>query len=94
MDNTRDADTVDFWPRLDPAMSCLIPPFNARLVFIATCPLYNSIEGRLIHHVPRGTIVVAQGVLQGDVASRVSAFVESNMILGVLFAELCKSRAD
>jgi hypothetical protein len=36
-------------------------------------------------------ILVAQGVLQGDVASWVSAFVESDMILGILLAELPKS---
>lgn len=93
MNNTGDSNGVDCWFRLDPAMSCLIPPIDTRLVFIAACHFLDSIVGCRIHHVPTGIILVAQRVLQGDVASRVSAFVESDMILGVLLTELPKSRA-
>jgi len=94
MNNTRDSNGVDCWFRLNPAVTCLIPPVDTRLVFIAACHFFDSIVGCRVHDVPSGIILVAQGVLQGDVASRVSAFIESDMILGVLLVELAESRAD
>lgn len=94
VNNTRDSNGVDCRFLLDPAVSCLIPPFDARLVLIAARHLYDGIVGCRVHHLPAGFILVGQGVLQGDVASRVGAFVETDIILGVLLGKLAKSRAD
>ena len=63
VNHTRDANGVDCWLRLAPAMTCLISPFDARLVFVAARHFFNGVVGGRVHHVPAGVIVVGQGLL-------------------------------
>src|SRR5687768_7759657 len=94
MNNARNSNCVDWRFVLAPFMRCLIPPFDIRLVCIAPCHFLDRVIGTLVHHIPGGTILVAQGVLQGDVACRICTLVKGDMIVLVVLVELPESRTD